>query len=294
MIDASENNNGVTVFMKKTLLTLALIVTMIAVTGLCAQEAEPVENLAKASENANSLFDEIFSFLSKPGTLFDTVKKGGWMMAPIILCSIVAVAIAIQRAVSLRRKLFVPKGFEDKVAEKVRNSGHKAALELCQTTNAHISRVLRAVLLREDHDRQELQTAVQDECENLLYEVNTITKTLGVISSVAPLLGLMGTVWGMIETFNAVADKKGMGNVELLAPGISKALLTTAFGLAVAIPAFLLYHYFKGRAESLIRTTETQAQEFVVALKTNFHEMLKDKPAETPLDRDDTAMVETL
>jgi biopolymer transport protein ExbB len=168
--------------------------------------------------------------------MFEIVKAGGPMMGPIILASIIAAAIVLERLWTLQTKRVLPAELTDKVWRWVEQGQiqdkHIAALE----QNSPLGKVLAAGLANRHRDRAILKEAIEDTGRHVVHELERFIGTLGMIASLSPLMGLLGTVMGMIRTFNAIASA-GIGNPTALAGGIAEALITTASGLAVAIPA---------------------------------------------------------
>ena len=142
------------------------------------------------------------------------------------------------------------------VFDMVMNGGPAAALEVCRRRERPLARVLAAGLARTGAPDPEVEKAVEDAGEREVKRLSANLRPLVVIGMIAPLLGLLGTVWGMIEAFSSIAFQGGLGKPELLASGISQALVTTAAGLAIAIPAQALYYYFKGRIDRFVRGVE--------------------------------------
>ncbi len=198
--------------------------------------------------------------------MLELIYAGGWLMVPILACSIIATAVAIERAWSLRRSRIMPPNLVTRIWE-----WHRAG----QLTTARISeihagsplgRLLAAGLINRDHSREIMKEAIEDSGRQVVAELERFLTTLGTIASVAPLLGLLGTVLGMIEVFDQIRGG-GVGNAALLAGGISKALITTAAGLSVAIPALLLHRFFDNRVSRLALEMEEQALRLVEVIK---------------------------
>ena len=198
--------------------------------------------------------------------MFELVKAGGILMVPIILCSIVAMAIIIERLWALQAKRVVP---ENLVAQiwQMHNKG--------QLTNAHVitvkdssplGRILAAGLVNRHHSREIMKESIEDVGRQVVHELDRYLNTLGTIASITPLLGLLGTVIGMIKVFSAIMAA-GVGDPSVLAGGISEALITTATGLSVAIPTLMFHRYFGGRVERLVIKMEEQALKMVEVMQ---------------------------
>src|SRR5918992_3220426 len=197
--------------------------------------------------------------------MFEIVKAGGPIMGPIILASIVAAAIILERLWTLQTKRVLPAELTDKVWRWVEQGQiqdkHIAALE----QNSPLGKILAAGLAHRDRDRAILKEAIEDTGRHVVHELDRFIATLGMIASLSPLMGLLGTVLGMIRTFNAITTA-GIGNPAALAGGIAEALITTAAGLTVAIPALIGYKYLRGRVEALVVQMEKEAIKLVQAM----------------------------
>ena len=198
--------------------------------------------------------------------MFEIVKAGGFMMGPIILASIVAAAIVLERLWTLQSKRVLPAELTDKVWRWVEQGQiqdkHIAALE----QNSPLGKVLAAGLANRHRDRAILKEAIEDTGRHVVHELERFISTLGMIASLSPLMGLLGTVTGMIRTFNAITTA-GVGNPTALAGGIAEALICTAAGLAVAIPATICYRLLRGRVERLVVAMEKEAMKLVQAIE---------------------------
>ena len=198
--------------------------------------------------------------------MLELVKSGGWLMAPIILCSIAAMAIIVERLWSLQRERVVP---EDLVArawrwvmtEELTDERIQALRE-----GSPLGRVLAAGLDSRDLDRELMKESVEEVGRHVVHELERYLNALGTIAAITPLLGLLGTVIGMIKVF-AVITAQGVGEPRLLAGGISEALITTAAGLTVAIPSLLFHRVLRGRVDALVVTMEKEALRMVGALQ---------------------------
>lgn len=194
--------------------------------------------------------------------MLEIVLAGGWLMVPILACSIMAAAIIIERFVNLRRKRVLPVG----VLERVRQwAAHRELdrqhIEQLRRSSA-LGRVLAAALVNRRRDRIVIKDAVEDTGRHVVHELEHFLNTLGTIAGITPLLGLLGTVIGMIEVFSAIMIH-GVGDPAELAGGISQALITTAAGLTVAIPSYFFYRYFRGLVRAYVVEMEQQALELL-------------------------------
>ncbi|WP_425398344.1 MotA/TolQ/ExbB proton channel family protein [Aeoliella sp.] len=194
--------------------------------------------------------------------LFDLLIKGGWLMAPIVLMSILVVAIGVERALGLRESRIVPEGLVTELGRLAESSvfDPRQAYKLCQKYPSSAARVVRAMLLKVGRPHAEVEATVANACQAESDALYSNVRTLNLAATVTPLLGLLGTVWGMIQAFFVTANLPDASNKgEALAQGIYVALVTTFAGLAVAIPAAMLAHFFEGRILRLLRQVENLA-----------------------------------
>jgi len=197
--------------------------------------------------------------------MWELVRAGGAFMAPIIICSIVAVGILLERLWTLQRKRVLPQELIKKISQLAETNQVNPKVIEALEKNSPLGRVLAAALANRDRGREIMMERVQDTGRHVVHELERFINTLGTIASIAPLLGLLGTVAGIIRAFNAVM-LGGMGDPRLLAGGISEALITTAGGLAVAIPSFIAYRYLRGKIERIVVEMEKIAVTFADSL----------------------------
>jgi biopolymer transport protein ExbB len=190
------------------------------------------------------------------GSFLDIVVSGGPLMIPIALCSVIALAYMIERSLRMSGRRLGTRGFGDQLVQTVRDGGAVAGLELCRAAATAQARILAAGLLHSSADWQRREKAVEDAGAREIDRLSANLRPLVVISMIAPLLGLLGTVWGMIDAFANIALADGLGNPEMLAAGISQAHVTTAAGLAVAIPTHAAYYWFRSRVDRFAHATE--------------------------------------
>jgi biopolymer transport protein ExbB len=202
--------------------------------------------------------------------MWELVRAGGPFMAPIIVCSIAAVGILLERLWTLQRKRVLPAELIKKLPSFAENGQVNPKLIEALEKNSPLGRVLAAALANRDRGREIMMERVQDTGRHVVHELERFLNTLGTIASIAPLLGLLGTVAGIIRAFNAVM-LGGMGDPRLLAGGISEALVTTAGGLAVAIPSFIAYRYLRGKVERIVIEMEKIAVTFADSLGAKSH-----------------------
>lgn len=197
--------------------------------------------------------------------MFEIVQAGGILMVPILLSSIIAAAIFLERLWTLQPKRVLPAELTQKIWRWVEagqiQDKHLSAL----AQNSPLGRLLAAGLANRSRDRQVIRESIEDTGRHVVHELERHIDALGTIASLAPLMGLLGTVTGMIRTFNAITQV-GIGDPAGLAGGIGEALITTAAGLCVAIPALIGYKYLRGRVQSLVVQMEKEAMRLVDAL----------------------------
>ncbi|MBX3411905.1 MAG: MotA/TolQ/ExbB proton channel family protein [Pirellulales bacterium] len=197
--------------------------------------------------------------------LLGIIRDGGIVMLPIILCSFVLVVFVFERTISLRRGRVIPSPFVKRFMHQLRAGelSPEAALAICDENESAVAQVFAAGVRRWGRPAVEVEQAVLDAGERAVTSLRRYIRVFNGISTISPLLGLLGTVFGIIEAFNAIAKTQAMGRPELLAGGISEALLTTAAGLVVAIPALIFYHYFVSRVDQLTVELDALGQELV-------------------------------
>lgn len=194
--------------------------------------------------------------------MLELIKAGGWLMWPIILCSVISLAIIAERFWSLRKKRIAPKNLVAQVYqwEKVGHLDNKRIKTL--RLGSPLGRILAAGLVNRRHPRDVMKESIEEVGRHVAHELERFLNTLGTIASITPLLGLLGTVIGMIKVF-AVITAHGVGDPSILADGISTALITTAAGLSVAIPSLMFHRYFRGKVDDLVVTMEQEALKMV-------------------------------
>jgi len=195
----------------------------------------------------------------------EVLRALGVFLYPLALCSIVVVWFAIERMVLLRRGRVIPRPFVKRFFEHVEQGkvDAKGALKLCEESGSPIAMIFAHGVRKWGKPSVEVEQAIIDGGERQLSLLRKHLRVLNGASTVAPLLGLLGTVVGMINSFNAIAMKAGMGKTEELAAGIGLALLTTAAGLTIAIPALIMYMYLAGRVDGLVVEMDGYAQDLV-------------------------------
>jgi len=193
------------------------------------------------------------------------IQDAGPLMYAILLCSFLLVAFLLERTVSLRRRRVIPKPFVTRFLQQLREGqlDRERALDLCEENGSPVAQVFAGAVRKWGRPGVEVEQGVIDAGERVTNGLRQYLRVFYGVATVGPLLGLMGTVLGMIQTFNAIAAHDALGRAEMLAGGIAKALLNTAGGLAVAIPASIFYVFFVSRVDRLVIEIDKQAQEVV-------------------------------
>ena len=198
--------------------------------------------------------------------MLEIILAGGWLMAPIILCSILALTIIAERFWALRRSNVVPQGLGEQVEEwAARHELDRRHIDQLRSGSA-LGRVLAAALVNRHRSRDLIKEAVEDTGRHVVYQLERFLNTLGTIAGISPLLGLLGTVIGMIRVF-ATISAAGLGNPETLSSGISEAMVTTAAGLIIGIPALVAYNWLNGRADRIIFDLEFYSSKVLDTLR---------------------------
>jgi len=198
--------------------------------------------------------------------VYEFINEGGMVMYILLAVSIVTITLIFERSWSLRRSVVVPIKDIEAVEALIRAGNTKEALELCETHNTAMSRILWLALKNRGVKRSVLKEILEEVGRQEVAHLDRYIGVLGVIAAISPLLGLLGTVVGMIEVFQVISIE-GVGKADVLAGGISKALNTTAAGLSVAIPALVAYRIFESRVSSFVVEIEEHALRFVDLLK---------------------------
>tara|TARA_R110001592_G_scaffold125109_2_gene334371 strand:- start:5212 stop:5847 length:636 start_codon:yes stop_codon:yes gene_type:complete len=197
--------------------------------------------------------------------VLDLLKPGGIIMFPLLLCSVLALAIIIERFWTLRVSRLAPKSMVQDLWASIRKKELNARKIKELKENAPLGRILAAGLVNAKHGRDIMKESIQEEASHVVHEMERFLTALGTIAVITPLLGLLGTVIGMIKVF-AQLQLEGAGNAAALAGGISEALITTAAGMTVAIPALIFHRYFLRRVDELVVDMEQESLRLVEVL----------------------------
>ena len=189
------------------------------------------------------------------------IEAAGWPIWPLILASVIAVAIIIERAYSLRTQEVAPPSLLLETIKAYQNTGVTQELVTHLSEGSPMGRIFATALKNAQNSREVMKESIEETGRTVTHELDRFLTSLGTVASMAPLLGLLGTVIGMIEIFGA--QTSAGTNPGQLAHGISIALYNTAFGLIVAIPAMIFYRYFRAKVESLVVDMEQQAIKLV-------------------------------
>ena len=210
--------------------------------------------------------------------MWEFMQKGGPIMWPILLCSVISFAIVIERLIRIRQEQIDTKSFMEQISKSLRRNKIMEALDLCDRTGWPIAAILKAGILKHDRPRNEIREAIEDAS---IHEVPRLERNLPVLSTVAqvaPLLGLLGTVTGLVKAFQVIESKATVLNPVNpgdLAGGIWEALLATTFGLCVAIPTYVAYNYLVSRVDGFVLDMERSATDLMNILgeKRDDHEV---------------------
>lgn len=194
------------------------------------------------------------------------IFEGGILMVPIMAVSIVALAITLERFYTLRRATIDTRDFMDTMRQVLRQNRLQEAIEICDETQGPVARIMKAGILRHNRSKEDIREAIEDAGHLEIPRLERYLSALATCANIAPLLGLLGTVAGMIKAFAQIQYRGGDVNPADLAEGISNALVTTAAGLSIAIPTLIAYNYFVSRVENMVLEMEISSSELVELL----------------------------
>jgi biopolymer transport protein ExbB len=198
--------------------------------------------------------------------MIDYILKGGVMMVPLVLCSVLALGIVFERLWSLRRKRIMRYAIVQRVEELLREQKIPEATTLCKRHPSPMTRIILVALLNDDRPKTEIKEILEEHGRQEVAGLERYLTALGTIANVAPFVGLLGTVVGLLKIFEAVAQQ-GVANAALLSEGIYNALITTVGGLCVAIPTLVAYNHLMRRVEELVLEIERIALRLLNILK---------------------------
>ena len=200
--------------------------------------------------------------------MYQVLSAGGWVMPFIVLCSIIALAICIERRFALNRKKIAPPHLLATVWQQLRGEGLDAQRLKSLRRGSPLGAILAAGLANRHQGRDVMRESIREAASHVIHQLERYLNTLGTVAAVTPLMGLLGTVLGMISVFTEITTH-GTGNAGALAGGISEALITTAAGLAVAIPSLVMHRHYTSRIESIVVDLEREAIKLVDAIHSN-------------------------
>jgi len=193
----------------------------------------------------------------------ELLAKGGFFMFPLVICSILAVAIFVERFLYLKRIRIDSESLMTRIREVIEAGKVELAIHTCKRADTPLSRILLAGIKNFNKDTETIKASIEQASLKELPDLEKFVPALGTIAQIAPLIGFLGTVTGMIKSFNVVANQ-GLGNdPKALAGGIAEALITTATGLIIAIPAFVLYNYLINRIDNFLLEIERRSIEVI-------------------------------
>lgn len=196
---------------------------------------------------------------------FELARQGGWPMIPLGLCAIAAMTVIIERGLTLRRKKIVPESLADLASRYAGEASADDTLRACRQSASSLARIIESLVLARKQSRGQLAEALNVTGRREVERLERGLMALEIVAATSPLLGLLGTVLGMVTVFNAI-NAEGLGNAQVLSGGISEALITTVTGLIVAIPALAFYSYFSKRVESLANELQEIGTLFIARL----------------------------
>jgi len=202
-------------------------------------------------------------------SLLSVLAKGGWLMVPIGFCSLIAVGFFVERLIVLRKAKINLNAFLLKIRQSISKQDFDNALRLCSTTPGPISKVLEKGIRLRGQSREEIKDAIESAGRAEIYQLERGLGALATIAGVAPLLGFLGTVTGMIQAFMRIQELSGNVNATVLAGGIWEALITTAAGLIVGIPALLAYNYLVTKVQRMVFELELSSTNLLELLGTS-------------------------
>ncbi len=194
--------------------------------------------------------------------MFEIIKSGGWLMWPLIICSVIAMAIIVERFWSLQKKKVLPPDLVRHVWRLAREQDLDDVTLQRLRGSSSLGFILSAGLANSHHGRDVMKECIEEAGRQVVHKLERFLNALGTIASIAPLLGLLGTVVGMIQAFSSIVTH-GVGDPTVLAGGISVALITTAAGLAVAIPSLIFHRYFERLVDEYVVAMEAEALKLI-------------------------------
>ena len=253
---AQSARSGIMNVSRALMLALLLVLAICAASAL-AQDEGPAPAAAVAATG-----DEADDETRK--SLLQLIMTGGPIMIPIGIASILALAIAVERSYSLRRDKVIPAGFIAGLRDEMKrgDEGNQGSIAYCESVGGPVGDLFKAGMQRLSRGEDAVEKAIEDAAIREVEKLKRSLRGLAIVANVAPLLGLLGTVYGMIGAFQD-ATIAGMGKADMLAEGIYQALVTTAAGLTIAIPALLAYQYLSSRVDALVDEIDEMCIDFM-------------------------------
>ncbi|EMI43490.1 biopolymer transport ExbB-related protein [Rhodopirellula sp. SWK7] len=249
-------------------------------TGQYGAQPGPAARIAAAPPNNNATANQ-FSIPAAPTeadaqpeeesaswempAMIQKITEGGWLMIPLGVCSLIVIGLSLERMIALRRSRVIPKPFVRRFTECVEDGqlSYEEATSICDEFDCPVAEVFHAAVRRWGRPMMEIEQAVIDAGDRVGDSLRRFLRVFHAISNVTPLIGLLGTVLGMIQAFENLSSQSGGGQSDLLAAGISTALMTTAGGLSVAIPAYLAYMYFSAKSDRYLGEIDKLCQRVI-------------------------------
>ena len=200
-------------------------------------------------------------------TLWELLLNGGWAMIPILLLSLLAVYIFVERLLTVKRAAKTPDSFSDKIKALVLNGDVNGARMVCRETNTPVARMIEKGLSRIGSPLKNIEVSIENVGKIELYKLERNINLLATVAGAAPMIGFFGTVTGMIQAFMAIANEEGSVSPKMLSAGIYEAMVTTAAGLLIGIMAYLMYNYIVSQVQKVVHKMEYNSVEFIDLLQ---------------------------
>lgn len=258
--------------MSKNSLNLFAAIVMVAFISLqlLALPAAAQPGPAPAPNNAAQAAQGVPDDTKNPQNLLDLLIMGGEMMIPILICSIIAVTVAIERFINLQRGKVIPQGFVSGLSQSL-GDGFKnvdAGINYCIQSGTNIGSIFKAGIKKLGEGHEAVERSIEDAGAREVGKMKRKLRPLAAVATISPLLGLLGTVYGMIEAFQAASSHTGNGKSDMLAEGIYVALVTTAAGLTLAIPVLIIHQILSGKVDAMVDEIDESAIEFLESAAT--------------------------
>jgi biopolymer transport protein ExbB len=249
--------------MRRKWLTTMLAALALAVAATHSARGQSASSDKQAEPAAEAAAAQASKPLISYRNVFQIAEGGGVMMFPLLMCSFLTLVFVLERSISLRRGRVIPRPFVKRFLHQVDEGklDRDGAIELCHENGSPAATLLAAIARKWGRPAVELEQAVIDAGDRAAASLRKYLRLFNAVATISPLMGLLGTVFGMIRLFGAISDADAMGRTELLASGISEALFTTAAGLLIAIPALCFYLWFVSRVERLLLELDNLGQE---------------------------------